>query len=307
MQGHVAAIGDCSGAFYQSPLNPDGTENRVWIEPPPDAELGQNYIWEAVSAFPGLKGAPKAWDTCSANVLTNSMQMEQSRCDGCLFYRFEPSRERVEEKAGRHIDNFLVTGPESNVERFLELAKDKLNMQDEVRLYKTGDEGRLLAMNLRKLENGYSFQGKPFLIHGVATSLGVENAKTSLIPEAISEKPHDDDDQPLTPSDAKNLQDMRGQSNVPQPSSSRHSAQREYAFAINEKADDDSNAKVQEAYPQRTRPNETCRAEDARSAGMAENGTTSSSQSINSRQPGRALNLQGSLFIDLNRPAQQQQ
>ena len=25
LKGHVAAIGDCSGAFYQSPLNPDGT------------------------------------------------------------------------------------------------------------------------------------------------------------------------------------------------------------------------------------------------------------------------------------------
>ena len=162
LKGHVAAIGDCSGAFFQSLLNPDRTENRVWIEPPLEAELGPNYIWEAVSAFPGLKGAPRAWDTYSANVLTSSMQMEQSRYDGCLFNRFEPSREHVEEKAGRHIDDFLVTGPESNVERFLAQAKDKLNMQDAVRWYKTGDERRLLAMNLRKLENGYSFQYKLF-------------------------------------------------------------------------------------------------------------------------------------------------
>ena len=163
LKGHVAAIGDCSGAFYQSPLNPDGTESKVWIEPSPEAELGQNYIWEAVSAFPGLKGAPRAWDTYSANVLTNSMQLEQLRYDGCLFYRFEPSREQVEENAGRHNDDFLVTGPEANVERFLAQAKDKLNMQDAVRLYNTGDEGRLLAMNLRKLEKGYALQGNPFL------------------------------------------------------------------------------------------------------------------------------------------------
>ena len=139
LKGHVAGIGDCSGAF----LNPNRTESKVWIEPPPEAELVPNYMWEAVSAFPGLKGAPKAWDTYSANVLTNSMQLEQSRYDGCLFYRFEPSREQVEEKAGRHIDDFLVTGPESIVERFLTQAKDKLNMQDAVRLYKTGHEGRL--------------------------------------------------------------------------------------------------------------------------------------------------------------------
>ena len=38
-----------------SPLNPDGTESQVWIDPPPEAELGPEYIWEAVSAFPGLK------------------------------------------------------------------------------------------------------------------------------------------------------------------------------------------------------------------------------------------------------------
>ena len=205
LRGHVAAIGDCSGAFYQSPLNPDGTESQVWIEPPPEAELGPDFIWEAVSAFPGLKGAPRAWDSYSAKVLTSSMQMKQSQYDGCLFYRFEPSQEHIEEKAGRHIDDFLVTGPEPNVERFLEQARDKLNMQDGVRLYKTGDEGRLLAMNLRKLDNGYSLQGKPLLIHRIATALGMENAKTSPIPETINEKAQDGDEESLTPSEARNF------------------------------------------------------------------------------------------------------
>ena len=203
LKGHVAAIGDCSGAFYQSPLNPDGTESQVWIEPPPEAELGPDYIWEAVSAFPGLKGA-------SAKVLTSSMQMKQSQYDGCLFYCFEPSQGRIEEKAGRHIDDFLVTGPEPNVERFLEQARGKLNMQDAVRLCKTGDEGRLLAMNLRKLDNGYSLQGKPLLIHRIATALGMENAKTSPIPETINEKAQDGDEESLTPSEARNFRTCVG-------------------------------------------------------------------------------------------------
>ena len=83
-------------------------------------------------------------------------------------------------------------------------------MQDAARFYKSGDEGRLLAMNLRKLEKGYSLQGKPFLIRGIATSLGMENAKTSLIPESISQKPQDDDDQPLTPSDARTFKTCVG-------------------------------------------------------------------------------------------------
>ena len=71
----------------------------------------------------------------------------------------------------------------------------------------------------------------------------------------------------------------------------------------------------------RTWQNETCRAEDAHSAGVTKNGTTASSQSVDSRQPGRShdmsqqkrikfrriLNLRGSLFTDLSqRPVQQQ-
>ena len=114
LKGHVAAIGDCREDFHQSPLKPDGTECQVWIESPPEVELGPDFIREAVSAFPGLKGAPRAWDTYNANVLTSSMEMEQSRYDGCLFYRLEPRREHIEEKAGRHIDDFLLTGPEPN-------------------------------------------------------------------------------------------------------------------------------------------------------------------------------------------------
>ena len=137
------------------------------------------------------QGAPRAWDTFSANDLTSFMDMEQSRYDCCLFYHLEPRREHIEKKAGRHIDDFLVTGPEPNVERFLAQVRDKLNnMQDAVRLHKAGDEGTLLAMNLRKLENGFSLRGKPFLIHGIATALGMENAKASFIPETINERKH---------------------------------------------------------------------------------------------------------------------
>ena len=69
-------------------------------------------------SIPGSQGEPRAWFTYSANVLTSSMEMEQSRYDVCLFCRCEPRREHVDEKAGRHIDDFLVTGPEPNVRTF---------------------------------------------------------------------------------------------------------------------------------------------------------------------------------------------
>ena len=46
-----------------------------------------------------------------------------------------------------------------------------------------------------------------------------------------------------------NLQNVCWQSNVPQSSSSRHSAQREHTFQINEESDDDSNTKAREGTP----------------------------------------------------------
>ena len=76
-------------------------------------------------------------------------------------------------------------------------------MQDAVRLYKTGDEGRPLAMNIRKLENGFSLQGKPLLTHGIPTPLGVEHANASLIPETINEKAHGGNEESLTPDKAR--------------------------------------------------------------------------------------------------------
>ena len=186
LKRHVAPIGDCSGVFYQSPLNPDGTESEVWVEPLPEAELGPDYIWEAVSAFPGLKEHRERGTHTVRTFSRVPSRLEQRRFDRFLFYRLEPRREHIKEKAGRHIDHFPVTGSEPNGELSLAQARDKLNIQNAVRLHKTGDEGRLLVMNLRKVENGYSLQGRPLLIDGSATTLGMEHAKFSLIPEPIN-------------------------------------------------------------------------------------------------------------------------
>ena len=96
-----------------------------------------------------------------------------------------------------------MTGPEENVGRFQQ-AGDKLNMQDAVRLCKAGDEDRLLAMTLRKLENGYSLQGK-FLRVLVAK-------QSSLMPEAVNDTAQDGDDEPLTPDSARIFRTCVGQS-----------------------------------------------------------------------------------------------
>ena len=159
LKGHVAAIGDCSGAFYQSPLNPDGTEiksgsNRLQRQSWDQTTSGKPCLLSQVSR--SAKGLGQLQCRNSHEFHAD----ETVTVRWLLVLSFRTKSERIEEKAGRHIDDFLVTGPEPNVERFLEQARDKLNMQDAVRLYKTGDEGRLLAMNLRKLDNGYSLQGK---------------------------------------------------------------------------------------------------------------------------------------------------
>ena len=67
-----------------------------------------------------------------------------TRChdDGCLFMKVgravevgdaDVSAAAPDTKAGRHIDDFLVTGPEEQVKHFLAEAKEKLNMQEAVR------------------------------------------------------------------------------------------------------------------------------------------------------------------------------
>ena len=109
----------------------------------------------------------------------------------------------IEEKAGRHIDDFLVTGQEANVERVLSQARDKLNMHGAVRLHKTGDEGILLAMNIRNLENGYSLQGKPLLIQW-------QTPQQAPFQKTISEKAQDGDDESPTPSEARNFRTCVG-------------------------------------------------------------------------------------------------
>ena len=67
LKRHVAAIGDRSGAFYQSPLNPDGTESKVWIEPPPEAELG-----------PDCHNETRRYHVLLANTRPNSFSREDS-------------------------------------------------------------------------------------------------------------------------------------------------------------------------------------------------------------------------------------
>ena len=65
-------------------------------------------------------------------------------------------------------------------ERFLEQARDRLNIQDAVRLDKKDDESRLLAINIHKVDAVCSLHGNPLLIQGIARTFGVEYVKPKL-------------------------------------------------------------------------------------------------------------------------------
>ena len=133
------------------------------------------------------------------------------------------------------------------MEGFLKQERDKLNMQDAVRQCNTEDEGRLLAMNIRKLDAGYSLQGNPFLFQGIASALGVKSAKP--IQKTINDKARDGDDESQTREAAQTCKSCVGKAmHISQPSWSTHSAQREHTFQIDEESDDISNAKAQGAY-----------------------------------------------------------
>ena len=161
VRGHKVALGDCSGAFYQAPL----TEEAIFLEPPPEAEVDRGHVWEALCAFPGLKGAPKAWEEHSAKEL-EKLGLDRGKYDGCLFVRLSDGV-----KAGRHADDFVTTGPQKPLEQLLVDLGEHLKLRDVVRLYEPGDEGTFLSMRVRKVECGFTIRGKDSLVDDILVDL----------------------------------------------------------------------------------------------------------------------------------------
>jgi hypothetical protein len=199
IQGHVAAIGDCGGAFYMSPL-----DEEVFMEAPEEAGLAWDECWQAICAFPGLKGAPRAWQRHSTKVLVEELGMEQSHYDDCCFWEhgYGTDDERQKSvKAGRHIDDFLITGPQAKVDLILEKLGTHLNLRDIVRLYKQGDNGILLSMHITKVKGGYTLAGKASLIDDMSECLGLENANPVKTPEQADRHEQQGDRESLSTQD----------------------------------------------------------------------------------------------------------
>ena len=52
------------------------------------------------------------------------------------------------------------------------------------------------------MDGGFTLQGNPLLITDMAALLGMENAKTSEVPETSNAKKQEDDDEELSTQDA---------------------------------------------------------------------------------------------------------
>ena len=53
--------------------------------------------------------------------------MTRGRCDGCMF-----QRRSDQSKAGRHADDFIVTGPREEIDKVLDEMEQKLQLSDVV-------------------------------------------------------------------------------------------------------------------------------------------------------------------------------
>ena len=97
-------------AFYQAPLK----EERIFLKPPPEAQVSPDSLQEALCAFPGLKGAPQASEEHSAQEL-EKLGMTRGRYYGCMF-----QRRSDQSKAGRRADDFIPTGPREEIDKLLD-------------------------------------------------------------------------------------------------------------------------------------------------------------------------------------------
>ena len=108
-------------------------------------------------------------------------------------------RAKDKAKAGRHADDFLISGPRESVDKLLIEMGDKLNLSDAVKLYNEGDEATFLSLTVSEVKGGYVIGGNTSLNDDVLLELGLDNAKPSQLPETKNEIIQKDDGEYLKP------------------------------------------------------------------------------------------------------------
>ena len=110
-EGHTVYFGDCTDAFLQSDLL-----EEIYVEPPEEAQEPADVVWRLHKALPGLKGGSVAWGTRIDGILGSPpLNFRRSRVDPCLW-----TNSTTGVRIGRHMDDFIKTGPPMAVQAVTE-------------------------------------------------------------------------------------------------------------------------------------------------------------------------------------------
>ena len=118
--------------------------------------------------------------------------MTRGRYDGCMF-----QRQSDQSKAGRHEDDFVVTGPREEIDKLLDEMEQKLQLSEVVWLFEDGDEGTFLSLGIRKIPGRYALKGKTSLVEDVLCELALQEANPTGVPQTKSKNKQAGDDKPL--------------------------------------------------------------------------------------------------------------
>ena len=132
-EGWDVAAGDRTDAFLQGPLRSD---ENMFVEPQPQADLPQNVVWRLKCALLGLRSGPVAW-TRWQHVTRWSFK------SGCVPYPKESRHVR----AARHMDDIIFTGPKQ-----ASLGTGE-KPQVRARLFCAGNTAKFLGSYLEKLDS----------------------------------------------------------------------------------------------------------------------------------------------------------
>ena len=107
-------FGDCTDAFLQSDLL-----EEIYVEPPAEAQEPADVVWRLHKAFPGLNGGTVAWGARIDGILGSPpLNFRRSRVDPCLW-----TNSTTGVRIGRHMDDFIKTGPPEAVQAVMELER----------------------------------------------------------------------------------------------------------------------------------------------------------------------------------------
>ena len=168
---------------------------EIYVEPPAEAQEPSDVVWRLHKALPGLKGGPVAWGTRIDGILGSPpLNFRRSRVDPCLWTNSEGVR------IGRHMDDFIKTGPPVAVEAVTEYLERVAQLKVTGVLDKFGKQARFLGSFITKVHGGYTIQTDTETLLAGLRDLNLEHCKPSKLPGA---NPRTHDLTPLEPSEHK--------------------------------------------------------------------------------------------------------